>query len=365
MEVALSNVAFFLAILISFMTCLAFYGSSKRLIRLVRRNDLSAAQCSHTQPALRLGGLAVFVSIFLTHMIFAEGPNAFNTLIFSSIPLLTLGLLEDLGIHQSPLRRFTSAICAGAIFSALTGTYLQNPDMLFLNAIFEYFFVAGLFTLFITSGIVNAFNLIDGLNGLAGSVALVAAAGIAAISYNADLNHSALPIAVICGAVIGFLMLNFPFGKIFFGDAGAYAIGFFLSWMAVDVLLQAPEVSPWAMLMVFFWPFAEVTLTISRRLMSHIPVSQPDRLHLHQVVMRIIEISVLGRGMRRISNPLATIVVFPFMALPPLLGVLFADNSFVSAMLVGSFMVLFASLHHVMIKLAPSIRKKYYDIHFV
>jgi len=353
------------ALLISFMICLLLQRSSKFLISLVRRHDLSAVQSMHTKPTLRLAGVAVFMSIFLTNMIFADGLDLLSVLLFSAIPLLAIGLLEDLGVHQRPSMRLTASIVAGVIFIAETGTYLQDPGTFLLSAIFEYWMIAVFFTLFITSGIVNAFNLIDGLNGLSGSVSLVAATGIAAISYNAGLSHIAFPAGVICGAVIGFLMLNFPFGKIFLGDAGAYGIGFILSWMSLDVLMKAPEISPWAMLMMFFWPFADTTLTMARRLMSGLPVGKPDRLHFHQVVMRIIEIGLLGRVGRRYANPLATIFVFPFMALPPLLGVLFADNNFVSAMLFCLFIALFAAFYHVLIKLAPRLRRKRTDSRFV
>ncbi len=346
------------SLLISFMICFALHGSSKFLMGLVRRHDLSAVQSTHTKPTLRLAGVAIFSSIFLTNTIFADDLDLLGILLLSSIPLLALGLLEDLGVHQSPSRRLISSIVAGAIVIAVTGTYLQDPGTVFLNTIFDYWWIAVFFTLFITSGIVHAFNLIDGLNGLSGSVALVAVTGITAVSYNAGLNHIAFPAAVICGAIIGFLVLNFPFGKIFLGDAGAYGIGFILSWMSLDVLREAPEVSPWAMLMMFFWPFADTSLTVWRRVVSGLPVGQPDRLHFHQVVMRIIEIGALGRSGRKYSNPLATIVVLPFMAMPPLLGVFFAENNFASAMLFLLFIALFVALYHVLIKLAPHLRRK-------
>lgn len=241
------------AMAISFVLCFAFTKSSKLLNGFVRRHDLSAVQSMHTKPTLRLAGVAIFVSTVITNGLFEPGSELLSTLLLSSLPLLALGLLEDVGLHQSPSRRLVSSIVAGGVFIAITGTYLQNPGTFLLDALFEYWVIAVFFTLFITSGIVNAFNLIDGLNGLSGSVALVAAAGIAAISYNAGLNHITLPATVICGAVIGFIMLNFPFGKIFLGDAGAYGIGFILSWMSLDVLMEAPEISPWAMLMMFFW----------------------------------------------------------------------------------------------------------------
>jgi UDP-N-acetylmuramyl pentapeptide phosphotransferase/UDP-N-acetylglucosamine-1-phosphate transferase len=309
-----------------------------------------------------LAGVAIFVSIFVTNTIFADGHDLLSLLLLSAIPLLAVGLLEDFGVYQSPSRRLASSFVAGAVFIAVTGTYLQDPGTFLLNAIFEYWLIAAFFTLIITSGIVNAFNLIDGLNGFSGSVSLVAAIGIAAVSYKAGLSHIVFSAGIICGAVIGFLMLNFPFGKIFLGDTGAYVIGFLLSWMSLDVLMEAPEVSPWAMLMMFFWPFADTILTISRRIMSGHPVGQPDRLHFHHVVMRIIEIGFLGRDGRVYSNPLAAIVLFPFMALPPFLGVLFANNNFVSAMLFCIFIGLFAALYKALIKQAPRLRRKRTDI---
>lgn len=344
---------------ISFVICFAFTKYPKLSNGFTRQHDLSAVQSMHTKPTLRLAGIAIFVSVFITDALFELGSELLRTILLSSLPLLALGLLEDIGIYQSPSRRLVSSIVAGSVFMAITGTYLQNPGTFLLDALFEYRVIAVFFTLFITSGIVNSFNLIDGLNGLSGSVALVTTAGIAAISYDAGLNHIMLSATVICGAVIGFMVLNFPFGKIFLGDSGAYGIGFMLSWMSLEVLMEAPEISPWAMLMIFFWPIADTTLTISRRIMSGRPVGQPDRLHFHQVVMRIIEISLLGRKARKYSNPLATIVIFPFMALPALFAVFFEYNNALIAALFWIFMALFNVAYYVVIKSAPRLKMKY------
>ena len=346
------------ALLISFMICLALYGSSKILIGMIKRQDLSAIQSMHTKPTLRLAGPAIFVSIFLTDTIFSDGHDLLGVLLLSSIPLIALGLLEDLGVHQSPSRRLASSIVAGVIFMAVTGIYLQDPGTILLNAIFEYWLIAVLFTLFITSGIVNAFNLIDGLNGLSGSIAIVACSGIAAISYQSGLPQFALTSSIICGAVIGFLALNFPFGKLFLGDAGAYGIGFLLSWLSLAVLNAAPDVSPWAMFMMFFWPIADTALTIWRRLHSGHPLGQPDRLHFHQVIMRLIGMTAYGRKERRYSNPLATAVVFPFMATPPLFGALFWDNNSLSALCFCLFVALFAASYVFVVKSARRFRMR-------
>lgn len=325
---------------------------------MIRQNDLTAVQSMHTQPTLRLAGFAIFVSIFMTDIIFAAEPGILRLLLWSSLPMFALGLLEDLGIHQSPSRRLVSSIVAGGIFIAITGTYLRDPGTVVIDWLFQYWLIAVGFTLFITAGIVHAFNLIDGLNGLSGSIALVACTGIAAIASQAGLSHFSLPSAIICGAVIGFLALNFPFGRLFMGDAGAYGIGFLLSWLSLAVLNAAPEVSPWAMLMMFFWPIADTALTIWRRLHSGRPVGHPDRLHFHQVIMRLIEMSALGKRGRRYSNPFATVVLFPFMATPPLLGVLFWDNNSLSALCFSLFAALFSASYVLAIKSAWRLRMR-------
>jgi UDP-N-acetylmuramyl pentapeptide phosphotransferase/UDP-N-acetylglucosamine-1-phosphate transferase len=140
------------AMTISFVLCFAFTKSSKLLNGFVRRHDLSAVQSMHTRPTLRLAGVAIFVSIFITKAIFEPGSQLLSTLLLSSLPLLALGLLEDVGLHQSPSRRLLSSIVAGGVFIAITGTYLQNPGTFLLDALFEYWVIAAFFTLFITSG---------------------------------------------------------------------------------------------------------------------------------------------------------------------------------------------------------------------
>ena len=117
----------FVAIAISFTLCFAFTKSSKILNGFVRRHDLSAVQSMHTKPTLRLAGVAIFVSIVITNALFEPGSELLSTLLLSSLPLLALGLLEDVGLHQSPSRRLVSSIVAGSVFMAITGTYLQNP----------------------------------------------------------------------------------------------------------------------------------------------------------------------------------------------------------------------------------------------
>ena len=121
-------------------------------------------------------------------------------------------------------------------------------------------------------------------------------------------------------------MLNFPLGKIFLGDGGAYALGHLLVWSAIIMINRATDVSAFAILLIFFWPVADTGLAIWRRWKLGNPTDRPDRLHFHQLAMRFLEIRFLGRDRREIANPVATLILIPLISAPQVLGVLFWDN---------------------------------------
>ena len=122
------------------------------------------------------------------------------------------------------------------------------------------------------------------------------------------------------------MTLNFPFGKIFLGDGGAYALGHLLVWSAIILINQSPEISPFSILLIFFWPVADTGLAIWRRWKLGHPTDQPDRLHFHQLAMRFLEIRFFGKDKRRIVNPVSTLLLIPMISAPQFLGVLFWDN---------------------------------------
>jgi UDP-N-acetylmuramyl pentapeptide phosphotransferase/UDP-N-acetylglucosamine-1-phosphate transferase len=95
----------FIAFTFSFALCAALAQSSSLLSRFIRQNDLTAVRSMHTKPTRRLAGFALFVSTFMTDIIFAPEPGVLRLLLLSSLPMFALGLLEDLGIHKAPSRR--------------------------------------------------------------------------------------------------------------------------------------------------------------------------------------------------------------------------------------------------------------------
>ena len=116
---------------------------------------------------------------------------------------------------------------------------------------------------------------------------------------------------LLIGASIGILFWNFSLGKIFLGDAGAYTLGHVLAWIAVLLMNRHPEISPLTLLLIFLWPITDMLLSMLGRKRSGKPIGQPDRLHFHQTLMRLLEIQFFTRSRRNLTNPLGTLIILP------------------------------------------------------
>ena len=313
---------------LSFSVCGLILSLAARKPHLRGRDDqLRAVQATHLRPTPRLGGLGVFAALAMTLSFVPATLNApYRHFLLATGLLFLVGLAEDLRGGIGPRWRLLAAVAASLLAVVLLRVWLPRTGVPGLDAVMAQWWVGVPVTLLVTTGIANGFNLIDGVNGLAGLTAIVAALGLALISDAAGYGTMVHLATMLAAAVAGFLLWNFPLGHIFLGDAGAYTLGFVLGWFAISILLNAPQATPWAMLLVLFWPVADTLLAIWRRVRRRAPTMAPDRLHVHQLVMRAMEMHLLGRGRRHIANPLTTVVLAPFVIAPPVAGVRLWDN---------------------------------------
>ena len=230
---------------------------------------------------------------------------------------------------------------------------IPGVDMLLMFAPFGI-----LFTIFATVGVVNAFNLIDGLNGLSSYVAVSVAFSLSIIAFQAGNTQISIFLVLIVSSVLGFMILNFPMGKIFLGDGGAYATGHLLVWSAVILINSKGEISTFSILLIFFWPVADTGLAIWRRWRLGNPADRPDRLHFHQLTMRFLEIRFFGRDGREIANPLATLILIPLISAPQILGVLFWDDFKATVWSSLGVTVVFVATYLIGIRIAKKGRVK-------
>ena len=259
----------------------------------------------------------------------------------SSVPVFVVGLSEDLGYLVSPLKRLAASVVSGACVILFFEVWVRSVGIVILDSALSLNLIGIIFTLFATAGVINSFNLIDGLNGLASFTGISTAIALSYIAFEVNQVHVMRFLFIFAACILGFTLLNFPTGKIFLGDAGAYFMGHLLVWNAIILVNYSQQVSPFAILLIFFWPVADTGLAIWRRRRKKRRADKPDRLHFHQLIMRFLEIRFLGRSKRRISNPVATVILFPFIVVPQILGAVFWNNFAIALLLVIIFSILF------------------------
>ncbi|MDP1670297.1 glycosyltransferase family 4 protein [Phaeovulum sp.] len=329
---------------VSFLICGALVATKRlHLHRSSRAHDGDAVQSAHTAPTPRVGGIGVVAAVLLAFIWIPPEPlrPTFGMLALSLLPIFFAGLAEDLGFGVSASRRLFAAMASATLAVLMLQIWVDRVDVPVVDHLFELAPLAIAFTVIASAGICNAFNLIDGLNGLAAATGILVALGLGGIALQAGDPGLANVAFALVPAILGFLVLNFPFGKIFLGDAGAYSMGHALVWTAIVVVARSAEVTPWAIMLVFFWPICDTLFAIYRRSRSGKQLGQPDQMHFHQLVMRGIEIAIVGRGRRHIANPLAAIALLFFIGIPVTAGVWLWDRPAAAAAAVFGFAAAF------------------------
>ena len=325
-------------------------------------DDIRSIQAAHKRVTSRLGGIAIVIAMCVGTVFWFTSVDVqlrYAYFLLTIIPLFAVGVVEDLGYFASPRRRLAAAAVSGILFVVVFQAWLPRVDIPVVDLAFAWPPLAIALTIFICVGVTHAFNLIDGVNGLAATVAITAAFSLATIAHQAGLPGHRDAMLLVSVAIGGFLVLNFPFGFLFLGDAGAYVIGHVLVWTAVSMLWLSPDISAFAILLVFFWPVADTLLAIWRRLSNGKPVSAPDRLHFHQLVMRTIEISSIGRAQRSLSNPLTTVLILPLALAPMGVAVLQWDSVPVTAMASSAFGLFFVVAYISGLRWSRASRRKF------
>ncbi len=289
---------------------------------------------------------------------YLQGQTLFLILLLTALPMYLTGLAEDLVRHISTKIRYAASVLSALIAIWSLGIWIKSADSFIFDWIFVFPPFAILVTLFIVASYCHAFNLIDGLNGLASGTGVLIALGLAAIAIQIGQAEIVTMCLITVAAITGFFVFNFPFGAIFLGDGGAYVIGYMLTWIALVILHEAPNTSAWAMLLLFFWSLADTLVAIYRRRIRGVSLDTADRLHFHQMVLRGLEIYIFGRRKRAAVNPLATCVILPFVAAPVVTGVLLWNSPSLSFLALVMFGAAFVATYRLGIMAAKSHRRR-------
>ena len=263
----------------------------------------------HVAPTPRVGGLSMVAGLVVgVGMSQGELRSLLFGLCIAALPAFLAGFVEDITKNVGVSLRLFFTMLSGLVAWWITGTRLDHLDLPGVDSLLAVEPVSVMFTAFAVGGIASAINIIDGFNGLAGGVAGLLFAALCAIA----LSVGDLLIAEVCLVMmlvlLGFLLVNFPFGKIFMGDGGAYLLGFMLAWVSLMLVNRNPEVSVWAPATIAAYPIVETLFSMLRRLFSRHSPSAPDVGHLHSLV----KVKVIRRYAARLRPSLRNALVSPF-----------------------------------------------------
>ncbi|MHA3916423.1 hypothetical protein [Halovulum sp. GXIMD14793] len=151
----------------------------------------------------------------------------------------------------------------------------------------------------------------------------------------------------LAAAVAGFLVINFPLGRIFLGDGGAYLLGFALGVVAVMLPLRNPEISSWTSLLLLAYPLTEAWVSMFRRHVLHRRnISSADSAHLHSLVYQCLSATLQGKPrLRRHRNALTGLGLSCLVAIPVGLSLLKPENSVVGFLLFVAFVNFYIFLY--------------------
>lgn len=257
------------------------------------RDKDKGIQKVHTRPTSRLGGGAlVFGLVFGASSVWVNQDNAqASDLIFwlcvAGIPVWLGGLAEDLTHKVGPNLRLVLAMLSAAWLYSASGVGVHHTDVWPVDQLLRIPGASLCLTMLVVAGFTHSVNIMDGFHGLASGLCIIMLLGLTALAW-AEGDGLLVQLCLLsAAATAGFFVVNWPYGRLFLGDAGAYLLGFWVVELGLMLVMRNPSIAPMAPVVVGIAPLIETLFSMyRRRLIRKHPVNHPDALHLHTLVYR-------------------------------------------------------------------------------
>lgn len=251
----------------------------------------------HAGDVPRLGGAGILVGMGAGWMLAGFAPfdpfhvawpaSAALLALVCLLPAVACGIVEDITQRVPARVRLVITLASAGMFCWAMGLSISRVGIPGLDSLLvPYPLVGILFAAFAIGGLPHAFNLIDGYNGLAGTVSLLTCLAISHVALQLGDRQLAAMVLCLAGATAGFLLFNYPRGKIFAGDGGAYVWGMVIAVACVALVQRHHAVSPWFPILLLVYPVCETLFSIYRKLARGQSPGTADRLHFHQLIFR-------------------------------------------------------------------------------
>lgn len=296
----LENILFF-SLFIIVLSFLLSYLSLPLVIYISVVKNLTVSpnsRSSHLKNTPHLGGLSIALSMFFVCSLVSSLVLSFDQLkvlmaiCTSLVVLFFIGLKDDI-VGISPSKKILAEIFSAFLFISLTDIRIDSfYGILFIHEI--PILVSYVFTIFVFVIIINSYNLIDGIDGLAGSFAVIISSFFSYYFYKNGAYLSLMLSVSLIGSLLAFLRFNLSSGKqkIFMGDVGSLIVGFILAIMSVMFLstdfLTSAQINntPVFVLALFAFPFFDTLRVFAMRLRSGKSPFSADKNHLHHQLLK-------------------------------------------------------------------------------
>jgi len=316
----ITNTFLFTLLITTFYIVIKKWSLIKKALNL---KNYSQEQKVHTGETSRLGGLIIYIFLWIFYFVNYYENDLFYNILISSIPFFIVSTLEDLFQNTSPIFRIFSMIISCIVFFYISGINLPIIEIPLMGDILNSSPFSYIFYIFTIVIIMNGSNLIDGMNGLLTITFLFQLVSL----YFLFSTHNDIEILYLLENIIYvyliFLLFNFPFGKIFLGDFGAYFVGFIVSIFTIIFFGRYHQEYTWLAILLLFYPSMELLFSFIRKKIHNFNPFDSDSLHIHSIIYK----NFLKKNLNtKQANYLTTIVLLPMWLIPTTL-IFFVINS--------------------------------------
>lgn len=272
---------------ISFALCAVFTPLIILFCKKFSLYDSVNARKIHSGNIPRLGGVGIIIAFMLSVVpcfLIDKNLSTMNTIpiLVAGFIIFLFGIIDDIFEMRAFLKLIVQLVATSIVvlngfrFRQIFGWTMPAP-------------IAMILTFGWILGIINAYNLIDGLDGLCGMLSFTTLLTISFVLRNSYLEGTAVSL-ILAAAVLGFLVYNWPFpnAKIFMGDGGSQCLGFMIATIPLYTSHSEFEYNKFLMMLVIVsFPMMDTIAAIWRRLRDHHPIMSPDRSHLHHKLLNL------------------------------------------------------------------------------
>jgi undecaprenyl-phosphate alpha-N-acetylglucosaminyl 1-phosphatetransferase len=272
--------------IVSMLVCAILILLLRRVAHRLDIVDRPGGRKHHEHPTPTVGGLAMFIAVLAALFIGDAMHGNVATLLGCAAVLVLLGVLDDKHGLSVSLRMGIQVFLVSVVIVGAGGTITHLGAMFGRDIPLGMFAVP--FSVIAFVGGINAINMIDGADGMAGKMALITTLGVATIFYLAGAVEL-LPLTwAMLGTLVGFLLLNSRlFVKrawVFMGDAGSMWLGLVLGWFMAQVTRGSVSAEPALVLWLFGIPLIDTLVVMARRMKRKQSPFAADRTHIHHVL---------------------------------------------------------------------------------